>query len=196
MRKLILLITVLFSGCSYGVYFHNEPQRIIADVDNPQMYEFIDTTEIGDSVGLYNAKKGDTLQSESFIYSIDLAGSHYYYITDSGNKKITLRTPEVLTEKEHYGKYGVNYFFIPIEKDKEVWSEVIQYVIDNSTMKLQLQTDYVIDTYNPGAYGIGFRVVKIYLEKSIKIEINKFCGYNCSHESNIVAKYFKDKYQK
>lgn len=42
-------------------------------------------------------------------------------------------------------------FTVPAEKSEETWSRINSFISKHSSMKIQTASDYIIETYNPGA---------------------------------------------
>ena len=56
----------------------------------------------------------------------------------------------------------------------DAWSRVVAWVSNNSSMKVQTSTEYLIETYNPIEYGhIGYRVTRQLATDSVTIEGRK-----------------------
>lgn len=46
-------------------------------------------------------------------------------------------------------------FKVPKEKEEEVWGRIQSFIAKYSSMKIQIATDYVIETYNPSKIEVG-----------------------------------------
>ena len=77
-------------------------------------------------------------------------------------------------------------FKVPKEKEEEVWGRIQSFIAKHSSMKIQIATDYVIETYNPlkielsdpewpGA-NFGYEAIKTPMGDEVEFEVKCFSG--------------------
>jgi hypothetical protein len=93
-----------------------------------------------------------------------------YYKIHYNNKDWLIKDARDFEYQKMYEIATVNIF--PKEKEEEIWSKTIDYVMNNSDSKIQLQTEYIIQTYAPSKVGQkGWSIVKIMSDHIITLKI-------------------------
>jgi len=87
-------------------------------------------------------------------------------------------------------------FTIPASEAEEAWGRAQSFIGRFSSMKLQIVTDYVIQTYNPpsGTVDFGYYVTKTPIGDSVKISVqcvtgNMFAWEDAKLNAHILAYY-------
>ncbi|HEC78689.1 MAG TPA: hypothetical protein ENI34_06055 [candidate division WOR-3 bacterium] len=96
---------------------------------------------------------------------------------------ISCATPIALKPKTPYAaqylkkaKRHPTEYMIPRSKDYLVWGRAQSFVAKYGDMKLQIISDFVIDTYNPTMGNLGFRIIKTPVGDSLQITVQCVAG--------------------
>jgi hypothetical protein len=87
-------------------------------------------------------------------------------------------------------------FKLPKSEDYNAWGRAQSYIAKYSPMKIQLVSDFIINTYNPSSNSFGFNIVKTPIGDSIQFLIECFAGNNVENEvaeknAHLCAYYIK-----
>lgn len=106
-------------------------------------------------------------------------------------------TPEEQTYLEKARAFPLEFTILKSEAD-EAWGRAQSWVGKFSSMKLQIATDFVIQTYNPGFTDVdfGYYVTKTPMGDNVQITVkcitgNWFCGTDAKTNAHILAYYIK-----
>jgi len=99
-------------------------------------------------------------------------------------------------------------FRVPKEKEEEVWGRIQSFIAKYSSMKIQMATDYVIETHNPTKTNAsfnpkyGFKAIKTLIGDMVEFKVECVAGetdlekagykYNqmkADHNAHILAYY-------
>ena len=72
-------------------------------------------------------------------------------------------------------------FKVPREKEEEVWGRIQSFIAKYSSMKIQVATDYVIETYNPTKTTelnpkYGYKAIKTFIGNEVEFKVECFAG--------------------
>lgn len=97
-------------------------------------------------------------------------------------------------------------FKVPKEKEEEVWGRIQSFIAKYSSMKIQIATDYIVETYNPlkievgdpkwpGA-NFGYEAVKTPMGNEVEFEVkcstgdpSKYYERIANHNAHVLAYY-------
>ncbi len=99
-------------------------------------------------------------------------------------------------------------FKVSREKEEEVWGRIQSFIAKYSSMKIQIATDYVIETYNPTKTDeydpkFGYKAIKTFIEDKVEFKVECFAGesglnsnagnkyneFKADHNAHILACY-------
>lgn len=159
---LSLSFAVLLSSCNlFQLQFNPESDKAIVIAKEQKLFNIAEGNKIGETSILVNYKVGDTLdfkgewnQPGSKVASyvrIEHEGKYYavgaLHITKIKDWQMRTITPSAL--------------LAPKERGEEMWGRAVAFVSTHSDMKIQSQTDYLLQTFNPIKKGqIGFMITK------------------------------------
>ncbi|HEC87932.1 MAG TPA: hypothetical protein ENI52_01290 [Thermoplasmata archaeon] len=79
-------------------------------------------------------------------------------------------TPEAQDFLNKARKFPLN-FNVAKSEEYNTWGRAQSFVAKVSSMKIQIVSDFIIETYNPSHYQYGYRIVKTPLNDSIQISV-------------------------
>lgn len=148
-----LLLALVISGCTATLSRtpHAIKQYFIATTD-----AWVDTDD-GREIPV---AQGDTLLSTSYESISDmLVGSKTkYFVVYKGEKGFIMHVKatayrndqdKILPEYDYNVSQQPTTFTLLSPQDKDAWARANYYVANNSDMKIQVSTEFLIDTYNP-----------------------------------------------
>jgi hypothetical protein len=94
-------------------------------------------------------KIGDTLRYNSFwLPQVVNVGAQKYYVLKKNENLYLIHEDNIMDYIDYQLQNIPPRIKIPKEKDKELWSKALNYIIEHSSMRIQTQTDLLIETYN------------------------------------------------
>lgn len=153
MKKINLLIlagiTVLVSCASLTTNYWAETGRCIVLKTNPSVLIAIDNKK-SETKEILTLKIGDTLKYMGLLKKINFGKSATYsYLINIDGKNYFIEDEDVYSIERGAIRSKLYNAEFPKEKADEYWSKAIAFVMDNSEMKIQTQTDYLLQTFNP-----------------------------------------------
>lgn len=140
MKSLFLcLAAVSLAGCSAASMMTRPGPQLI--VQSPTVVRGFAN---GDSVGVL--RKGDTLTALAGHRYVDFitGGTVGEYLIAYRNDSGYVKWPGVFEAWEAVP----THFTLPLSQDKDAWARANYYVGEHATMKIQVSTDYKIETFN------------------------------------------------
>jgi hypothetical protein len=186
----------VLSSCSvFEMKYTPNGGKAIVTKENPDKYEFVNNSS-GKKIGVVEIKAFAEIDYFGELKNYGAEVPQYLVIKDKDNL-VCIKYPDIKTKKEYEISMQLTKFSIPKEKEKEAWSRAISYINNNSDMKIQTQTDYMIETYNPITAGKkGFTITKEISGDEIILEVKVIgnSGYlwNSYREEQKCAYYIKN----
>lgn len=176
MKVLIYVLAIVFTLTSCSVftaqYKANTGKAVVAK-SNPDMYEYKDG-KVGDIIGKYIKSAPFEVDFSGAFYMLGAVEPKYMVISDEG-KTFCLMYPDIMPKMMYEVSIQSPNFSVPIEKEREVWSRAVSYVNQKSDMKIQTQTDFMLETFNPLTAGKkGFRITKTVTDKEASFNVDVF----------------------
>lgn len=190
MRYLLTtLFIILFSACSVKVIQYEQP--LISLVDNPTEYGEEDSRVPKNNLLRLNVMAGDTVNSIAYAepthWESWVKYTMYYKINYDG--KVIKVSPDDFTTAKNY-KFATQptTVRVSVQYDQTVWSRSVHYIQKHSDMKIQLQSDILIETYNPTSlFKIGYSINKVKYSDYYEYTINAL-KYNSKCAACLEAK--------
>lgn len=154
-----------------------------------------------------SGSKGSALRKASFRIGDKYLGAGLltdaiglqWYLLPVISDTVFVRRGDFLTEKMYTLQSQPLRFAVPKSKDSEVWSRASYFVTKYSDMKIQSQTDFLLQTYNPTEqYKIGFSITRQIRGEQVEFEvrvlgsslffvwIDKRCSYYMQNGEEII----------
>lgn len=104
--------------------------------------------------------------------------THTEYLIVQGKDTLWVDTKDLISayelqlqiEEQEFRANG-GAVVLPKAQSDEAWGRAVEFVTKFSDMKIQVATDYIIDTYNPTAYKSGYTITRRTLGDEVKIGI-------------------------
>jgi hypothetical protein len=168
---LFLFIAVVVFGCSvFKAKYYDYSGELIILKDNPELYECIDNSP-GEVVGKMEGMKA--MDKYPYLgYNKNPSIEPTYYKVRYNDKFYYVNYKEAKCNQVYELIKQPTTFSMPKEKDQEAWSRAVRYINKHSDMKIQTQTDLMIETYNPTKDGKkAFAVSKVFLGNEVEYEV-------------------------
>jgi len=161
-----VLIALLLSSCS--VFWHYSKKEVGGEIlwDRVELYNKTSNNMLGKKTEfVIEGKKGEPIQIYGLLRETGLVIQEPQYVQIKYNEREYFAPIGQIAPVEYIKLRNINPSEIrmPREKDSESWSRAIYFVNRHSSMKMQTQTDYIINTYNPISNGSrGYNIIKRY----------------------------------
>jgi hypothetical protein len=187
MKSIFILLTLIsllsIFGCSTYEFINNNGYAIISS-DKPNIYH----KYTAEKVGTLDKRKGDTVQTFGFRYDKNWEGYIYdtYSLVGYNSDTVLVFYKQIFTFKEHAIDQTPKKFIVKKSEDEVKWSRAYNYIYKNSDLKIQVNTQYSIETYNNFKYTqTAFRITKMLINNdeyeyevySNKDDAAKRCSY-------------------
>jgi len=181
MRYFVFLFLVIYFGCS--------TTENVTDVQ-PKKMVLTSSSQLKDgnspfSKSLAELKKGDTITVTGKWYSTYRAEfkgkTGYIFEMDVESlAEFTKRHNEELEKSEglkEVSKFGTKVF-VPKDSVGDAWGRAQVFLTKYSTMKIQIATDFVLETYNPTkSGGYGYEITKTPVPSGYEISVKCNTSY-------------------
>lgn len=147
-KYLLICLLAMMTGCAGPKYYpyHLTMKRFVIQ-DNVIAHNVKGETGFVKDTVLLALKRGDSLSTTGYLITMwpvesyelaELRGRKYYIKYDDLGGKCKLQFKDISDE-----------LIVPKEKAETAWARAVVFVNKNSGMKMQTQSDYVIQTYTP-----------------------------------------------
>lgn len=161
MKKLLLFLPIIlfFTSCSnVGFVKRSIDKHGYAYLlrDNPELLTITNDGRLGVPAGInFEGKTMDKIKYSGYRYSL----SSKWFKVSYNNQEYYLQS--AIDEID----YDILTLELPVEiepeEDKYAWSRAVVYISKYGSLKIQTQTDLIIETFTPTETGdVGFRVAK------------------------------------
>jgi hypothetical protein len=155
--KIIILLTAIFAGCA-GVFSIER---------TPPSTMYIESL---DESGLHRiASWGNYIkyfQDGDSVIVIGHQGDYYYAV--AGSDTGFVEKADLISSREFQVKKIPLVFKLPMSESDDAWGRANLYLSNNSSMKVQTASDYLLETYNPTSVGrIGFSITRSPVKDSV-----------------------------
>src|SRR5690242_18680637 len=157
MKIILFLIAIFVAGCA-GVFSIER---------TPPTTMYIESL---DESGLHrNATWGNYIKyfrDGDSVIVIGHQGDYYYAV--AGNDTGFVEKADLISQREFQVKKIPLVFKLPKSESDDAWGRANLYLANNSTMKIQTASDYLLETYNPTSVGrIGFSITRSPIKDSV-----------------------------
>lgn len=173
---LFLIVILLLNSCiSLHDSGYNEYRRYgRVKISNPVCYKF-SSGEVGNELG-----KSKILQSGDSViilgYRYRIPGPNLYSILN-GKDTVFVSMEEVQTIKDYQISLMSTSFTISNEEDEIAWGRANYYASNKSDLKIQTQTNFLVENYTPFQYGqIAFKITRQPMGKFVQYEVKAVEG--------------------
>lgn len=179
MKKFLLsiLLTLSLMGCASSRFSEFTTGKLIILKDNPEAVICTKHNAKGQKTAILSLKKGDTVNYSGRFETRDAwkgIPSYFYKIENNSKYYFLDEKSGICIDRMDKGMLSLWAKF-PKEKESEIWSLAISFVMSNTDMKIQTQTDMILQTFNPSKIGQrGWTLNKII--KGNQVEIVARCS--------------------
>ncbi len=105
-------------------------------------------------------------------------GDVTYYLTTVGMDSVWMRKGDVYTADDFDFMLAGGTVKLPRSQSDDAWSRATKWLSENSDMKLQHSTDYLLETFNPAKGRYGYTISRRLEGEWVFIEIKCHYGYS------------------
>ncbi len=168
-KYLITLGLLSLLGCSswFNYISHITPEKGIIIKDSAVIYKF-ENGAVGDKIGILNKKIGDTILIIGYKYTDDKR----VYSCIHDNDTIFASIKDIIDYDDYLITLMPTKFRVPKDADTLVWSRAKQYIDINTALKIDTETDILIETYLPfEQMHTGFRITRVPIGNEVEFEV-------------------------
>lgn len=157
----VCLALILVSCGKYILVSNNANQEVVVLSNNMYAHKIVEGGKPSPSKKfLIKDKKYDRFKS-NVVYFEELQG-FFYYKVNIDNEDCFVTSPYAMSSDDWDMVMMKDEFEVPNNIADEAWGRALKFVMKHSTMKIQSQSDLMIDTYNPiKPNAIGFTINRV-----------------------------------
>jgi hypothetical protein len=164
------------SGYKYDSGYKKYEGKGVIIKNNAITYEYLNG-KIGDQKGILKGKLGDTVNLLGYRFRIP--GPFVYSLIENKDT-IFVSKEDVISLKDYKIRLMPTTFKISKDQDEIVWGRANKYVATHADLKIQIQTNFLIETYSPFKDGqLSYKITRQPLGNEVEFEVSAFKGiYN------------------
>jgi len=155
----------------------------MATTDNPTLYKSSEGVP-SDSITVVRMKAGDSIVCTERVL---VNSRNFYYRIESSTYNGWVSTDQVVPTSELLIKAQPTAFKVHKSKSDEVWARGAVWVAKYASVRVQLSSENIIETYNPSGYQYAFLLTRVPVGDSVAFEVNpkgeaskyrvRYCAY-------------------